>query len=224
MENVSKISVIIPTLNEAENLEPALKRLGGADEVIVADGGSRDETQKVALRFETDWVDCSNATGRARQLNQGANRASGDILLFLHADTLLPAEGIADLRKTFHNDKEVIGGAFRRFFDSDSRYLKWTCRLANWRGQSWGVFLGDQAIFVRSKVFFAMGGFREDLPYGEDLDFSLRLRQEGRVVLLSPPVLSSARRFDPPSGPLQQTLKDLLLTLRLIRLREKPGF
>lgn len=204
-----KISVIVPTLNEAENLAEVLEALElgqkGGHEVIVVDGGSDDGTQSIAARREAQVLACSPA-GRARQMNLGAEKAKGEILFFLHGDTVVP-DGALDLIEEAFDDSEMKGGGFVREFDSDSSWLEWTCRLADWRSENWGMFLGDQGIFVRRDVFEAMGGFDESLQRCEDLQFSMRMRGQGKVVALRPAVVSSARRFK-KLGPVLTTLRD----------------
>ncbi|MCF6312966.1 MAG: TIGR04283 family arsenosugar biosynthesis glycosyltransferase [Verrucomicrobiales bacterium] len=211
------ISVIIPTLNEAENLAAVLEALawrkGDGNEVIVVDGGSGDGTQEIAKKEGAQVLACV-AAGRAMQMNRGTEAALGEILFFLHGDTLVP-DGALDLIAELCSDAQVVGGGFLRQFDSDSRWLDWTCRLADWRSENWGVFLGDQGIFVRRAVFDQIGGFDENLSCCEDLRFSMQLRERGEVVALRPAVLSSARRFD-KWGPLRTTLRDACLAARAL--------
>lgn len=216
MERV-KVSVIIPTLNEATCLAKALDALAaepaGSHEVLVVDGGSDDATGSIAREGGARVVDCLPA-GRARQMNCGAALARGDVLFFLHGDTLVP-DGIFDLIGEAMEDGNIVGGGFLRQFDSDSQWLELTCRLADWRSERWGVFLGDQGIFVRREVFERVGGFDENLPCCEDLRFSMKLRRQGKVVALHPPLVSSARRFD-ERGPIRTTLQDGLRVVRFL--------
>lgn len=216
MERV-KISVIIPTLNEAACLVKVLDGLlaepAGDHEVLVVDGGSDDATGSIAREGGVRVITCSPA-GRARQMNRGAEEAGGDVLFFLHGDTLAP-EGVFGLITGALQDGDVVGGGFLRRFDSDSRWLELTCRLADWRSEHWGVFLGDQGIFVRRGVFEEVGGFDENLPCCEDLRFSMKLRQQGKVVALHPPLVSSARRFA-EKGPIRTTLRDGLWAVRFL--------
>lgn len=207
--------MIIPTLNEEENLARVLEALTlgkkGRHEVIVVDGGSADDTKSIAEERGAQVVICSPA-GRARQMNLGAEKAKGEILFFLHGDTVVPDETL-DLIVEAFDGNEVKGGGFIRKFDSDSSWLDWTCRLADWRSENWGMFLGDQGIFVRRDVFETMGGFEESLQHCEDLHFSMKLREQGRVVALRPAVVSSARRFE-RLGPVRTTLRDGWWTVR----------
>ncbi len=204
-----KISVVIPTLNEAPRLAGVLQALSpgtaGVHEVLVVDGGSDDATWPIAEKCGARVLACSPA-GRARQMNRGAEQAGGDVLFFLHGDTMVP-NGVFDLIRGAMEDGGTVGGGFLRRFDSRSRWLQMTCRLADWRSEQWGVFLGDQGIFVRRDVFEEIGGFDESLACGEDLRFSMALRRQGKVVALHPPLISSARRFD-ERGAIKTTLRD----------------
>jgi len=146
-------------------------------------------------------------------MNLGTRHAHGRALLFLHADTRLPASALDRIESTLLNDR-VVGGGFARRYDSNSCFLRTTCLLAGLRTRMIGWFLGDQAIFVRRGTFEKLGGFR-DLELFEDLDFSMRMRQTGRVVTLSPPVISSSRRFM-DRGPVLTTLLDAWLTYRYL--------
>ncbi len=214
------ISIIIPTLNEAALLPGTLAALAAntpGHEVIVVDGGSTDATLPLA-RAAGARVMVAGRARRAGQMNLGATAAAGEALLFLHADTRLAPGGLAALQ-TALTRPGVVGGAFARRFDSPSRLLEWTCRLSDLRGRGLGWFLGDQGVFVRRATFAALGGFRE-WDWFEDLDFARRLARAGRVRLIGPPVLSSARRFA-RRGPLRTTLADSWLTVRYL-VRGRP--
>lgn len=211
------LSVIIPTLNEAENIPATLScfREAGVDEVIVVDGGSDDETFAVASASGYQVLDCSEP-GRASQMNLGAREASGEVLLFVHGDTLIPEATLMRLIAEMKGDPDLIGGGFARRFESSSLLLKFTARCADFRGQWWGLFLGDQGIFVRRTVFEKLGGFDETVSPGEDLDFSYRMAKAGRTRLIGPPVLSSARRFQ-KRGPWRQTRLDMAAASQILR-------
>ncbi len=209
------ISVIIPTLNEAAMLPASLRALHSqsvAHEVLVVDAASEDDTVALARAAGARVLE-SPQIQRASQLNLGAQQARGDVLLFLHADTVLPATGLERIAEALRHPR-VVGGAFARRFQSDSLVLRATCLLAEWRGRWLGWNLGDQAIFVRRSVFDELKGFRE-IPLFEDLDFSRRLARRGQVVTLRPPVQSSARRFA-ARGPLRTTCADFWLTCRYL--------
>lgn len=210
------LSIVIPTLNEAEVLPATLDALaqsaaeGYPFEVIVVDAGSLDDTAAAACARGCRVVRSPRAQ-RAAQMNEGAAHARGETLLFLHADTLLPP-GAFEQILTACGQSDVAGGAFARRYDSPSRWLRFTCWLARWRNRWFGWHLGDQAIFVRRQIFQRLGGFR-DFDVFEDVDFSRRLAREGRLVTLKPPVLSSARRFV-KHGAFRRSLVDAWLMCR----------
>jgi rSAM/selenodomain-associated transferase 2/rSAM/selenodomain-associated transferase 1 len=186
------ISVVIPTLNEASRLPATLRPLVNRDdlEVIVADGGSTDATVAIARDHGVRVI--ATRAGRARQMNAGAAVASGDRLLFLHADTTLP-DGFAEVVHTTL-DRGSIAGAFRLRIDSDRRSLRWVEWGANLRSQLLQLPYGDQGIFVSSDVFFWAGGFRM-IPLMEDFEFCRRLRRTGRIVIAPCAVSTSGRRW-----------------------------
>ncbi len=222
-----RTSVVIPVVDEAALLARTLASIGADTkdvDVIVVDGGSEDESRAVASRYGA-FVLPSPVRQRAAQMNLGAQHAQGSVLVFLHADTILPPSWLETVRRTLAARPACVGGAFRRRFDLPSAVLRATCRLADWRGRRFGLFLGDQAMFVRREVFVELGGFRL-LRQFEDLEFSRRLMQRGATVLLEPVVLSSGRRFV-RRGPVRQTLADLVLTWHFLRrplsFLESPG-
>jgi rSAM/selenodomain-associated transferase 2 len=209
------ISVIIPTCNEADYLSATLDSVTGNNaqrEVIIVDAGSVDGTRHLALEKASRLLLCSRRQ-RAYQMNAGARCASGSILLFLHADTLLPPSALDQIESSLAHDG-ISGGGFMRKYDSDSWFLRTTCLLAGLRTRCAGWFLGDQAIFIRRKTFEELGGFR-DLDLFEDLDLSRRMAKCGRTVTLLQPVISSARRFA-VRGEVLTTLSDLWLTFRYL--------
>lgn len=209
------ISIIIPTHNEAGNLPATLASVaanGVLCEVLVVDAGSSDATADLAQSHAAQVVH-SSQRNRGAQMNLGAHAARGDTLLFLHADTLLPATALARIEAALGHPA-TVGGGFSRRYDSPSRFLRCTCRLAAIRCRWTGWFLGDQAMFVRRAVFDSLGGFRESSLF-EDLDFSRRLARVGRVTMIDEPVISSARRFD-AHGPWRTTWKDFVMTCRYL--------
>jgi rSAM/selenodomain-associated transferase 2 len=209
------ISVIIPSRDEAVSLRATLDSVAKNKpnkEVIVVDAGSVDGTSGLA-REHASRVLFSPQKHRAYQMNLGAQHAQGSVLLFLHADTVLPTSALEQMESVLTNNG-IVGGGFARRYDSDSWFLRATCLLASLRTRLTGWFLGDQAIFVRKQVFERLRGFC-DLDLFEDLDFSRRMRQMGQVVTLFPPVISSSRRFQ-RHGAVLTTLSDLWLTARYL--------
>jgi len=198
---LEKISIITPVYNEALNLPTFFSHLEKTEveELVCVDGGSRDPSLKKLKLWAKDAravqarIAASSGKGRGRQMNEGAKRASGEIFIFLHADSYLPSEGIALVRHTME-DPEVVGGTFRLQIDSSHWFLKWITLTANLRSKYWGLPYGDQAYFVRRDVFERMGGYRS-MALMEDIDFFRRLKKEGKIVLLNKAVLTSARRW-----------------------------
>jgi rSAM/selenodomain-associated transferase 2 len=215
--NNPEISIVIPVANEAANLPGCLARIDRTStEIIVVDAASDDRTVALA-RAAGCRVAPAPERHRARQMNLGAMQARGRILLFLHADTWLPPNAPAKIIEAIDR-RHAPGGGFARRYRSSSLTLALTSRLAGLRNRFWGWHLGDQAIFVRRDIFEQLHGYR-DIPIFEDLDFSRRLRSLGRIVTLTPPVYSSARRFA-PKGPLRTTWHDLLLTRQYLLGRD----
>ncbi|MCX7596885.1 MAG: TIGR04283 family arsenosugar biosynthesis glycosyltransferase [Fischerella sp.] len=188
-----KISIIIPTLNEAEHIQAALTSIHpNTDvEVILVDGGSHDDTVEIARSFDVKIL--STTCGRAIQMNAGALAASGDILLFLHADTRLPI-GFDVMVRTALAEPGIVAGAFALRIDAEMASL----RLVEWGVNVRSHFLqmpyGDQAIFLTRKIFNDIGGFPE-LPIMEDFELIRRLKSQGKIALISVPVTTSARRW-----------------------------
>jgi rSAM/selenodomain-associated transferase 2 len=190
----AKISIVIPVLNEEENVGMAIAstRTTPSTEVIAVDGGSTDST--VALATALGVTVLSTTAGRAHQMNMGAEAATGDILLFLHADTCLPI-GFADLvRTTLAAEDAIVAGAFSLRIDSPLRSLRWIERGVNWRSQFFQLPYGDQAIFLRADTFHKVGGFPEQ-SIMEDFELIRRLQRLGKIAIVSAPVVTSARRW-----------------------------
>lgn len=192
-QNTLKVSVIVPTLNEELALKDTLSEVSGYSpyEVIVADGGSEDNTLDIARQFTDRIVVCD--PGRAVQMNAGARTASGDLFLFLHADSRVDAHSYRKMIEVMQ-DQETVGGAFSLAIESDHWFLRLISILATLRARYLHLVYGDQAIFVRSSTFRSLGGF-SSLPICEDLDFFRRLRKQGPVILLEEKALTSARRW-----------------------------
>lgn len=205
------IGVIIPTLNEECALPETLRSLQPFrfDEIIIADGGSQDRTMKLARAFQASGSPRSMSViaaprGRARQMNAGAAKARTDVLLFLHADTRLPAEAQSRIEGALA-DSRCVGGRFDVRFEHDAGYAWLISRMMNLRSRWSGISTGDQALFVRREVFERLGGFA-DIPLMEDIEFSARLKQEGDVQALRSKVTTSFRRWE-QDGPVRTILR-----------------
>jgi rSAM/selenodomain-associated transferase 2 len=187
------VSVIVPTLNEERGIAAALRRARqpGVREIIVVDGGSVDGTRAVA--HELADVVLSAPQGRAAQMNAGAARAGGDILLFVHADTLLP-DGFAPAIAAACGEPGVVGGRFDVTLTPSSPLLRLTGELMNWRSRLSRIATGDQGIFIRREVFERLGGYA-DIPLMEDIDLSRRMKRAGRIACLRQRITTSARRW-----------------------------
>lgn len=190
---VMHLSIIIPTLNEAPSIVQTLMRVRqeGDCELIVVDGGSGDSTVELA-RAHADRV-ITAPRGRARQMNAGAREASGEVLLFLHADTKLPPQFSQLLTHVF-SDRYVVGGRFDVRLDAAGWPFRMIETLMNCRSRWTRISTGDQAIFVRSQVFHEIGGY-PDLALMEDLEFSRKLKRVGKIACLHERVVTSARRW-----------------------------
>ncbi len=206
----SRISVIIPTLNEQHRVGMAIDSLNTAVDIdiLVADGGSADATAAIAARHGARV--CHAIAGRARQMNAGARRARGDILLFLHADTRLPSDWDYQVRCAL-GDRAVIAGAFSLGIDAPARKYRWIETAANRRSRWLKLPYGDQAFFLRRQDFLKTGGYAR-LPIMEDFELMRRLGRQGRVVTLESQAMTSARRWD-KLGALRTTLVNQKMVL-----------
>ena len=198
---VPTISIIIPVLNEAATIEETLTRVQKASdvEIIVVDGGSRDETVLIAKHLSKILAPflpikvISAAAGRANQMNAGAAVATGDILLFLHADTHLPT-GFETLVRQALQNAGTIAGAFELRIDAQLRGLRLVEKMVNVRSRFFSMPYGDQAIFLKAAIFHENGGF-PDLLIMEDFELIRHLKRQGRITIVPAPVITSGRRW-----------------------------
>ncbi len=194
------ISIIIPTFNEASAIEKTLKNIKLSiknlnHEIIVCDGGSRDNTVLLAKKYAKI---VKSKKCRAFQLNAGAEKANGDILFFLHADVTI-SKNILDAIEDAIDSKGYDGGGFSNYFSSHNNKIKLLGRLLNFRilkndHKNNLIFFGDNGIFCRKSVFTFLNGF-EEIPIMEDYDFADRLRKHFKSYrILNPLLIVSSRR------------------------------
>ncbi|MEM9917940.1 MAG: TIGR04283 family arsenosugar biosynthesis glycosyltransferase [Bacteroidota bacterium] len=209
---MSKISIIIPVLNEAQNLKRRLPELlqleEAALEILLADGGSTDNGRLVAAQFpHTRWIDCPRK-GRSYQMNHAAKLAKGDVLLFLHADTSLPRKALCHIKSSLDNPT-VFAGSFCMRFDREDWFYRLCAGLSR-LNFSFSTY-GDQGLFLRKPDFDRLGGFKT-LPFLEDVEIQSRLRKQGKFIKLPMAVVTSVRRFERNGRFRQAGLNLLLLT------------
>jgi rSAM/selenodomain-associated transferase 2 len=199
----SDISIIIPALNESQGIARAVERAWatGPAEVLVVDGGSRDQTSEIAAAAGASVL--HSQRGRAHQQNLGAEKAVGEIFLFLHADNWLAAEGLDQVTRALR-DPAVQCGAFWQRIEAPAAIYRAIEHGNAFRARQLGLPYGDQGIFVRRSAFEAVGGF-PDVELMEDLLLMRRLRKLAKPVLLPGPISVSARRWQ-KRGVLRQTL------------------
>jgi rSAM/selenodomain-associated transferase 2 len=192
MTNSKPVSIIIPTFNEAGTIRDTIEHLRpffGFVEVIVADGGSDDGTPDLV---ESEVKVITAPRGRALQMNAGAQIASGNVLLFLHSDTRLPQNFLDQLNLALA-DSSLVGGAFKMKIDHPGLFFCLASVGSNIRAAQ-GIYFGDQTIFIRRDAFIKIGGF-PPIELMEDWEFSRKMHQVGKTMLLPGPVKTSARRW-----------------------------
>ncbi len=203
-----KLSVVIPTYNEADNIESTLQPLQAwrayGHEVIIADGGSTDAT----ISFAQPLADIvlSAPKGRARQMNHGAQHCNGDALLFLHADTQLPNNALQAIERALAHS---LWGRFNVRLSGTHPMLWVIGFMMNQRSRLTGIATGDQAIFISRQTFDSINGYA-DIPLMEDIDISQRLKKIGRPACLQQTLITSSRRWERHG-----ILKTVLLMWRL---------
>jgi rSAM/selenodomain-associated transferase 2 len=187
---------VIPTLDEADRLSApieALRREPELAEIIVADGGSADGTPALAQALGARVIGTEG--DRGRQLRAGADAARGEILLFLHADSVFPAGGLRALCAALDRDPRVLGGNFRVVFDGGSRFARGLTLTYPWL-RFFTLYYGDSGIFVRRSIYEAIGGIKP-IPIMEDYDFVRRLERAGPTCRIEqPPLTTSSRKFE----------------------------
>lgn len=208
--DIAQISIIIPTLNEAKNIEGAIASTQPSVniEIIVVDGGSIDDTVEICQSLGVKVI--SSSPGRAVQMNAGAAVAIGEILLFLHADTRLSLGFDAQIRQVLSQSK-IVAGAFDLQIDASPlvfRLVEWGVK---WRSRLFQMPYGDQAIFLTKKVFHEIGGFLE-LPIMEDFELMRQLHSRGRIVIINTTIMTSARRWL-QKGVLKTTLLNQIIII-----------
>lgn len=189
-----EFSVIIPTLSEASEIGRTLAALRSSEEpveIIVVDGGSGDGTVSIARDFDATVIDAPR--GRGSQLHAGAGIATGDVLWFLHADSIPPVDAFAEIRRVFE-DQNAVAGNFAIRFNGDggaARFMTWFYPQI----RKLGLIYGDSGIFVRNEAYKRIGGFKP-FPLFEDLELIGRLKKEGKLVHLQAELVTSSRRFE----------------------------
>jgi rSAM/selenodomain-associated transferase 2 len=207
------ISVIIPTLNEQSAISGSIKSAKKTKgvEIIVVDGGSIDNTTKIASSLGAKVI--KSSPGRSIQMNKGAKIAKGKILLFLHADTKLPS-GYKDCVEKIMKGPKVAAGAFKFSLDGKAfkyRIVEFGVILRNWL---FNLPYGDQALFIRKDLFKKIGGF-PNIPIMEDVALLKKLRIKGKIVIVPIPVKISARRWE-KLGVIKTTLLNYLSILAFL--------
>ena len=218
-----KTSIIIPTFNEEETIRQCLETIVDIPgiEIIVADGGSTDRTVEITGQYR-DIIVVSSETGRSTQMNNGAECASGEVLIFLHADCVLPREAVLTARNVL-GSRPFVGGAFKIKLLSDKFSYRLIEMGINFRSKLFKLPYGDQGLFVKRSVFNELSGFRE-MSNCEDLDFICRLKKNGKIIILNERISSSIRRWK-NHGILQTSLRNqfLLVSYLLGRKNFKYG-
>ena len=208
--STAKISIIIPTLNESKNIKATLASTQESTniEVIVVDGGSQDNTVDIAKSAGVKVI--AGYKNRASQMNAGAMNATGDILLFLHGDTLLPVNFDAMIRRALQKPK-TVAGAFALRINAPQPGLRLVEWGVKWRSKWLQMPYGDQGIFITKEQFKNIYGFPE-LPIMEDFEFIRNLKKIGKITFLSVPVITSPRRWL-KKGVLQTTLINQIIII-----------
>ncbi|MEW9095864.1 MAG: TIGR04283 family arsenosugar biosynthesis glycosyltransferase [Clostridiaceae bacterium] len=188
------VSIIIPVLNEEKVIEKflmELKGLKGEKEIILVDGGSTDNTALIASKYGKV---VKSQKGRAFQMNVGAKVATGEILWFLHCDSQIEKDSICEIERAIKEGYNG-GGFLLNFYDLHSGFMKFVSLTSNWRAKYFGLYYGDQGIFVKREVFKRLKGFKE-IEIMEDWDFSHKLKKLGKMKMINSSIGTSGRRFE----------------------------
>lgn len=213
-----KFSIIIPVLHEADRINQMIDHIhsrnhGKNYEIIVVDGAPEKDTLS-AIHIRPDVKTIASEKGRAKQMNAGASVARGDILVFLHADTLLPERALESIDSALRDGK-YIGGAFDLGIDSDKTIFKIISFMASLRARLTQIPYGDQAIFIRREYFDKVNGY-PDIPLMEDVALMRRLKREGyKISILPDRVITSSRRWK-REGVLYTTLRNWIISMLYI--------
>lgn len=217
----AKISIIIPVLNEESSIESAFSHAREiADEVIIVDGGSTDTTLEILSGFDCKLFHSSR--GRGQQLYAGAEQATGEILLFLHADTWLPAVArtqLLDCWESFEAPKSSFGGCFEQKINDPRSVYRWIESGNRWRAKRQQLPYGDQGIFVSRELYDSVGGMPQ-IPLMEDFEFARQISKHAKLEVLPGPIHVDVRRWE-KVGPFRQTLRNWIIAIRY-RLGASP--
>ena len=218
MENIyrkhyqHKFSIIVPVLNEQYRINSFLdkinkQRYDSNFEIIIVDGDLHGGT--INAVSDNSIICITSPKGRGRQMNAGAAKAHGEILVFLHADTTLPDNALGKISLALQ-DTVYVGGAFNLKIDSDRLFLKYISVRTSLRSRWSRIPYGDQAIFIRKKYFEQIGGFKE-IPLMEDVELMRRIKKDGKKIIILPDkVTTSARRWE-NDGALYTTMRNRIL-------------
>lgn len=213
----SRLSIIIPTYNERANIAQLLTRLTELPEleIIVSDGGSTDGTREIAAQFPVKLV--KSSLGRGRQLNAGVELSTGEVLVFIHADSEVGLEVFSEIAQVVEGGAQW--GCCTMCFDSQSLFFRYLAWVSGIRARQGNICFGDQGIFCTRDILNQIGGF-PDLPIMEDLELSRRLRSQAQAHVVSGMIITSSRRFV-QGGPLR-TLGKMQIMKFLFLLGVKP--
>ena len=205
-----KFSIIIPTLNEEKligsSIEACLK--AGGEEIIISDGGSTDRTVEIASRFNSILIDGS--PGRGAQLRAAAEAASGDLFVFVHADTLIAPSCLEQIREFSDSIRHKnCWGCFRQKIRKPARRFRWLEEGNAWRAAKRGYVYGDQAMWITRDLYHQVGGFSKD-PLMEDVIISERLRKISMPAVLPGPVYLTGRHWE-RRGVVRTTIRNWIL-------------